>query len=68
MMDIKGGLLLLFINVLVKTLQVMVLISLANKPAFNNELIAEESHKPITKKFLKSTIYSKIKTMSGLLI
>ena len=33
----------------------------ANKSAFNNKKLAEELHKPITKKFKKRSIYSGFK-------
>ena len=35
--------------------------TLANKSAFNNEQLAEEFYKPITKKFLKRPVYSAFK-------
>ena len=35
--------------------------ALANKSAFNNEQLAEEFYKPITKKFLKRPVYSAFK-------
>ena len=35
--------------------------TLANESAFNNEQLAEEFYKPITKKFLKRPVYSAFK-------
>ena len=35
--------------------------TLANKSAFNNEQLAEEFHKPITRNFKERTVYSRFK-------
>ena len=61
MMDIKEGLLLWFINVLIRRLQVVVL-NLYHKISVLSDLVmqqlAEELHKPINWKFKKRKVYS----------
>ena len=59
MMDIKGVLLLWFTNFFDKKVAGSSVNIDANKSAFNNEKLAEESHKPIIRKLKKKrTVYS----------